>query len=136
MGALLNCALALHSSPLSLAHIIDELLVQPFTAMKSLLLLPAALGFLLGTVTLLFWSFLRAIVLRSLLQYNGWFLKPKSPLNKVIISLTFCIYTYMYVYTITCTCIYIIYYYYYYYYYTFCLVFLDLVLVNASLARP
>ncbi|XP_019849708.1 PREDICTED: carnitine O-palmitoyltransferase 1, muscle isoform-like isoform X1 [Amphimedon queenslandica] len=83
MGALLNCVLALHSSSLSLAHIIDELLVQPFTAMKTLLLLPAALGFLIGTVTLLFWSFLRAIVLRSLLQYNGWFLKPKSPLNKI-----------------------------------------------------
>lgn len=87
MGALVNCALALHSSSLSFAHIIDDVLLQPFTAVKTLLLLPAALGFLLGTFTLLFWSFLRAIVLRSLLQYNGWFLRPKSPINKVVYCL-------------------------------------------------
>jgi carnitine O-palmitoyltransferase 1 len=51
--------------------------------MKTVLLLPAAFGFIIGTVVMLIWTFLKAYVVRALLQYNGWFLNPRSPVNKI-----------------------------------------------------
>ena len=81
MGAVVNSAIALHSSSYSIENLVSELLVQPFSAVRTLL--PAALGFLFGTAILLIWSFIQAMVVRFLLDYNGWFLNPKSPINKV-----------------------------------------------------
>ena len=85
LGAILNCAIALHSSSLPLDHVVNDLLAQPFVVVKTLLFLPAAFGFIFGTAVMILWSFVKAIAVRSLLQYNGWFLNPRSPLNKVSI---------------------------------------------------
>lgn len=87
MGAILNCAIALHSSPLSLNTVVNDLLLEPFSVIKTLLFLPAALGFLIGTVVMIAWTFMRAFVIRSLLQYNGWFLTPRNPINKVYVNI-------------------------------------------------
>jgi hypothetical protein len=84
LGALLNCVVTLFSSSLPLDHVVNDLLVQPFAVMKTVLLLPAAFGFIIGTVVMLIWTFLKAYVVRALLQYNGWFLNPRSPVNKVL----------------------------------------------------
>ena len=83
MGALLNCVLAIHFSTTSVDHILQQLVGHPLSALRSLLVLPAALGFLIGTVILLAWTFVRAMVVRFLLDYNGWFLHPKRQINKV-----------------------------------------------------
>lgn len=82
MGAVVNCALALHFSTSSADHVLQQLVGHPLSALRSLLVLPAALGFLIGTVILLGWTFIYAMVLRFLLGYNGWFLHPKRPINK------------------------------------------------------
>lgn len=78
MGAIINCAL---SSAFSLEVFFRDFLVQPLSAFRTLL--PAALGFLFGTLLVLVWNFMRAMVIRYLLAYNGWFLNPKQPIIKV-----------------------------------------------------
>ncbi len=82
MGAIVNCAIAIRASTLSLEHLVAEILVQPFTALRSLT--PAVLGFMIGSAMVLAWTFLRAVTVRFLLGYDGWFLKPKNPINKVM----------------------------------------------------
>ena len=84
MGAIVNCAIAIKASSVTLEHLIAEILVQPFSAVRTLT--PAFLGFMFGTAVLLVWSFLRAIIVRFLLGYNGWFLNPKNPVNKVYLT--------------------------------------------------
>ena len=80
MGAVLNCALASYfSSPLD--YLLQEMLIQPLSALRTIL--PAVFGFFGGTLLLLTWHFLKARVVRFLLDYNGWFLHPKRPINKV-----------------------------------------------------
>lgn len=78
MGAIINCAF---SSAFSLELLFRDLLVEPIAAVRTLL--PAALGFLFGTLVVLVWNFLRAMVIRFLLDYNGWFLSKHRPINKV-----------------------------------------------------
>ena len=81
LGAIVNSAIALHWSSLTLEHIVSELVLQPFSVLRTLL--PAVLGFLFGSAVILIWSFLRQRVIRFLLQYDGWFLTPRSPINRV-----------------------------------------------------
>lgn len=84
MGAIVNCAIALRASSVaSLEHFVTEILVQPFVALRTLT--PAFLGFMCGTAIVLAWTFIRALTVRFLLGYNGWFLNPKghSIVNKV-----------------------------------------------------
>ena len=83
MGAIVNCALAIHFSTTSADHVLQQVVGHPLSALRSLLVLPAALGFLIGTVILLVWTFIRALVIRFLLDYNGWFLHSKRQINKV-----------------------------------------------------
>lgn len=83
IGALLNCAFTLHSLSFSLDSILQDLLHQPFHAARTVLLFPAVIGFFLGGLLLVLWSYLRVFVIRALLQYNGWMLTPRNPLNKV-----------------------------------------------------
>ena len=80
MGAIINCA---YSSAFSLELLFRDFFVQPFSAFRTLL--PAVLGFLFGTMILLVWNFMRAMAVRFLLDYNGWFLTPKHPINKACI---------------------------------------------------
>ncbi len=81
MGAIVNCAIAIRDSSLSLERLVSEILVEPFAALRTLS--PAFLGFMIGSAVLLAWTFVRAIAVRFLLGYNGWFLQPKNPINKV-----------------------------------------------------
>ena len=81
MGAILNCV---YSSAFSFDLLFRNFLVEPLSAIRTLL--PAVFGFLFGTLVVLVWNFMRAMAVRFLLDYNGWFLKPKSPLNKVYTS--------------------------------------------------
>ena len=81
MGAIVNCAIAIRDSSLSLERFVSEILVEPFAALRTLS--PALLGFMIGSAILLVWTFVRAIAVRFLLGYNGWFLHPKNPINKV-----------------------------------------------------
>ena len=78
LGALLNCALF---SSMSVEHLLQEMFIQPLSALRTLL--PVVFGFFGGTLLLLIWNFLKARVVRFLLDYNGWFLHPKRPINKV-----------------------------------------------------
>lgn len=95
LGALLlSCLFTLYAS---VDGVFGEFLVNPFEA-ASLLLGPAVLlvGIFACGLAVLLWSCLRICVVRALLQYNGWFLNPKNPLNKVsgsiqYLSAHFCI---------------------------------------------
>ena len=78
IGALLNCALFSHLSSLSAENLLQEMFIQPLSALR-----PVVFGFFGGTLLLLVWNFLKARVVRFLLDYNGWFLHPKRPINKV-----------------------------------------------------
>ena len=84
MGALVNCYIS-SSVMIPLGILLQELFVQPLVALRSLL--PAMVGFLGGTLVLLVWHFLKTRVVRFLLDYNGWFLTPKHPINKVSVHL-------------------------------------------------
>ena len=83
VGIVANYALFSQYTPVSLDLLLRHVssVVQPVAALKSLL--PALFGFLGGTLLLLVWNYLKVRVVRFLLDYNGWFLTPKSPLNKV-----------------------------------------------------
>ncbi|XP_003384970.2 PREDICTED: carnitine O-palmitoyltransferase 1, liver isoform-like isoform X2 [Amphimedon queenslandica] len=78
---LLSCLFTLYAS---VDGVFGEFLVNPFEA-ASLLLGPAVLlvGLFACGLAVLLWSCLRIYVVRGLLQYNGWFLNPKNPLNKI-----------------------------------------------------
>ena len=80
MGAVLNCALASYFST-SFDYVLQELFMTPLSTMKTVL--PAVFGFFGGTLVLFTWHFLKARVLRFLLDYNGWFLHPRRKINKV-----------------------------------------------------
>lgn len=79
-GALINCALASYFSS-QFDHLLHEVFLQPVAAMKTLAL--AVCGFFGGTLLLLMWHFVKVRMVRFLFQYNGWFLHPKRPTNKV-----------------------------------------------------
>eukprot|EP00731_Ephydatia_muelleri_P002535 Em0001g2535a len=80
MGALVNCYIS-SAVMIPLGLLVQEVFVQPLVALRSLL--PAMVGFLGGTLILLVWHFLKTRVVRFLLDYNGWFLTPKHPINKL-----------------------------------------------------
>lgn len=81
MGAFLNCALFSPLTTPSVDHLLQEMFIQPLSAMSKLL--PVILGFLCGTLVLLVWNFLKTRVIRFLLEYDGWFLHPRRPINKL-----------------------------------------------------
>lgn len=81
MGAVLNCALASYSTSAFTEFLAQQLFVQPVAAVRALL--PALVGFVWGTLVVLVWHLLKAWVVRFLLDYNGWFLHPRRPVNKV-----------------------------------------------------
>lgn len=83
MGAVLNCALASYFTSAT-EFLAQQLFVQPVASMR--VLLPALVGFVWGTLVLLVWHLLKAWVVRFLLDYNGWFLHPKRPVNKVSLA--------------------------------------------------
>ena len=80
VGVLANYALFSQYTPVSLDYLRKEM-----SAVVQLLnfVLPALFGFLGGTLILLVWNYLKSRVLRFLLEYDNWFLKPKQPINKV-----------------------------------------------------
>ena len=83
VGALANYALFSQYTPVSMEWMLKELaaVIQPVAALKSVL--PALLGFMGGTLLLLVWTYLKVRAVRFLLDYDGWFLHPKRPINKV-----------------------------------------------------
>lgn len=86
MGAALNYALYPHlEERFSLP--VDKVLQDMGYMDKSLVTLKSVLtvvfGFFGGMILLFLCVFLKTMVVRFLLDYNGWFLTPKSPLNKV-----------------------------------------------------
>ena len=82
VGAVANYALSQYS-PVAMDWILKEVAVavQPVAALKTVL--PALFGFMGGTLVLLMWNYFRGRAIRFLLEYNGWFLHPKKPINKV-----------------------------------------------------
>ena len=83
VGVLANYALFSQYTPVSVDLLWKELstVVEPLSSLKSIL--PALFGFLGGTFLLLVWNCLKSRVIRFLLEYDNWFLKPKEPINKV-----------------------------------------------------
>lgn len=83
LGVVVNYAVFSQYTPVSMDLLLKEIasVVQPLAALKTAL--PALFGFLAGTLLLLVWNYLKAQVVRRLLEYNGWFLTPKKPINKV-----------------------------------------------------
>ena len=79
-GALINCALASYFSS-QFDHLLHEISLQPVAAMKTVV--PAVCGFFGGTLVLFAWHFVKVRMVRYLFQYDGWFLHPKHPSNKV-----------------------------------------------------
>jgi carnitine O-palmitoyltransferase 1 len=75
-GAVINCALASYFS--SQFDAVQEIFLQPAAALKTLVC-----GFFGGTLVLLMWQFVKVRMVRYLFQYDGWFLHPKRPINKV-----------------------------------------------------
>ncbi len=84
VGALANYALFSQYTPVpGLDWLLKEMaaVVHPYAALMSAL--PVLLGFVGGTFLLLVWQYLQSRAIRFLLDYNGWFLHPKKPINKV-----------------------------------------------------
>ena len=96
MGAVVNYAIFsqyLPSTTLSMDYLLKEFgtvtntgeafmsMVQPLTGLRTFL--PAIFGFLGGTLLLFVWNWLKSIAVRRLLEYDGWMLRPKNPINKV-----------------------------------------------------
>ena len=79
-GALLNCALESYFELFSYEYLLYRFFT-PASALRTVL--PALVGFVWGTLVLLIWHLLKVWVVRFLLDYNGWFLHPKRPVNKV-----------------------------------------------------
>ena len=78
-----NYALFSQYTPVSMDWMLREMaaVVHPFAALKTLL--PALCGFIGGTMMLLVWNYAKSRAVRRLLEYDGWFLHPKRPINKV-----------------------------------------------------
>ena len=93
MGALVNCYMS-STVMIPLGLLLQEVFVQPLVALRSLL--PVMFGFLGGTLVLLVWHFLKTRVVRFLLDYNGWFLTPRHPTNKVSLITYISIFTVVY----------------------------------------
>ena len=88
MGAALNYALYPHlEEHLSLPF--DKVLGDMGYVVNSLqeikTFLTVFFGALGGILLLFFVVILRTMVVRFLLAYNGWFLRPKHPINKVLL---------------------------------------------------
>lgn len=88
VGAVANYALFSQYTPVSVDWVLKEMtaVVQPVAALKTVL--PALFGFMGGTLLLLMWNYLKSRAIRFLLEYDGWFLHPKKPINKVTSWLT------------------------------------------------
>ena len=91
MGAALNYALYPHieerfSLPVDQALQDLGYMVKSLDTLKTFL--TVAFGFIGGIFLLFFCMFLKTMVVRFLLDYNGWFLSPRNPLNKVLFSTT------------------------------------------------
>ena len=87
IGALGNFALTFSVPSVSTEKAFQDLLmVEPITVLRT-----AVQGFFFGSGLAILLLFLRALVIRYLLDYNGWFLKPKSAVNSVC-ELYFCFY--------------------------------------------
>lgn len=85
-GAALNCALASYFSS-TVDQVTQDWFLTPLSFAKSSVAksaaIPAVFGFFEGTLLLMFCSYLKTRVVRFLLGYNDWFLRPRHPLNKV-----------------------------------------------------
>ena len=83
VGVVANYALFSQYTPVSMDLLLKEIstVIQPLSALASFL--PALFGFLGGTFLLLLWNYLKSRVVRFLLEYDDWFLKPKAPINAV-----------------------------------------------------
>ena len=87
MGAALNYALYPHIEErfsLPVDQVLQDLgyMVKSLDTLKTFLIV--AFGFIGGMLLLFLCMFLKTMVVRFLLDYNGWFLSPKNPLNKVL----------------------------------------------------
>lgn len=86
VGAVVNYAVFSQYTPVSVDLMLKEIatVVQPLAAVikTALPALPALFGFLVGALFMLIWNYLKVQVIRRLLEYNGWFLTPKRPINK------------------------------------------------------
>lgn len=86
MGAALNYALYPHLDE-RLDQPLDKVLLDMGYVVHSLQALKTVLAVLFGAIggiLLLFFAVvLKVMVVRFLLAYNGWFLTPKNPVNKV-----------------------------------------------------
>ena len=90
MGAALNYALYPHlEEHLSLALPFDKVLGDMGYVVNSLqeikTFLTVFFGALGGILLLFFVVILQTMAVRFLLAYNGWFLRPKHPINKVLL---------------------------------------------------
>ena len=83
VGIVANYALFSQYTPVSMDLMLKEVasVVQPLAKLK--VVLPALFGFMGGSLLLLVWKYLSSRAVRLLLDYNGWFLHPKKPINKV-----------------------------------------------------
>ncbi len=83
VGIVANYALFSQYSPVSVDLMLKDVgpVVKPLAALKTLL--PALIGFMGGTFILLVCRYLKSRAVRFLLEYDGWFLYPKRPINKV-----------------------------------------------------
>ena len=83
VGIVANYALFSQYTPVSMDLMLKDVgsVVRPLAAVKTLL--PALIGFLGGTFILLVCQYLKSRAIRRLLAYDGWFLYPKRPINKV-----------------------------------------------------
>ena len=67
-----------------------SLFLSPFSAAEDAGLewtaVVGACGFIAGVHLLVLWYFVKVRLVRLLLQYNGWFLRPKRPINMVRVS--------------------------------------------------
>lgn len=83
VGIVANYALFSQYTPVSMDLMLKEVatVVQPLAGLK--VLLPALFGFMGGSLLLLVLRYLKSRTVRFLLEYDGWFLQPKKPINKV-----------------------------------------------------
>ena len=83
VGIVANYALFSQYTPVSMDLMLKEMasVVQPLAGLK--VVLPALFGFMGGSLLLLVWMYLHSRSVRFLLEYDGWFLHPKRPINKV-----------------------------------------------------
>ncbi len=84
VGIVANYALFSQYTPVSMDLMLKEVasVVQPLAGLK--VVLPALFGFMGGSLLLLVWKYLSSRAVRFLLEYDGWFLHPNKPINKVM----------------------------------------------------